>query len=251
MVLNSGPSPESMMRALEMLHFLGAIDDEGDLTETGAKMADFPVDPHLSRTVIAGAERRCLSEVLAIIAMLSVPPPFSRPRYAQKAADKAHKYFASGYGDHLSLLNAYQAYTSASSKAEFCRDNYLSDRNMKQAENVRRQLAGIARNAGLHDEEGSDMLTLSIRKAFIEGFFMQCAHLDETGKHYLTVRDQQMADAAWYGSFSISRNGLEFQTEALRPTAIDCYGGGIHFVTESGVILQHEVQRMAMAEGAF
>jgi len=186
------PSPESMMRALEMLHFLGAIDDEGDLTETGAKMADFPVDPHLSRTVIAGAERRCLSEVLAIIAMLSVPPPFSRPRYAQKAADKAHKYFASGYGDHLSLLNAYQAYTSASSKAEFCRENYLSERNMKQAENVRRQLAGIARNAGLHDEEGSEMLTLSIRKAFIEGFFMQCAHLDETGKHYLTVRDQQM-----------------------------------------------------------
>eukprot|EP00435_Cladocopium_sp_Y103_P004108 s3398_g1.t1 len=165
------------MRALEMLHFLGAIDDEGDLTDVGSRMADFPVDPHLSRTIIASSERSCLSEVLAVIAMLSVPPPFSRPRYAQKAsgaADKAHKHFASGYGDHLSLLNAYQAYVGASSKADFCRDweHFLSDRNMKQAENVRRQLAGIARKTQLADES-SDMLTMSIRKAFVEGFFMQ------------------------------------------------------------------------------
>ena len=72
----------------------------------GSRMADFPVDPHLSRTIIASSSRRCLNEVLAIIAMLSVPPAFSRPRYAQKAADKAHKSFASGYGDHLSLLGA-------------------------------------------------------------------------------------------------------------------------------------------------
>lgn len=185
------PSPEAMMRALEMLHFLGAIDDEGDLTDVGSRMADFPVDPHLSRTIIASSERSCLSEVLAVIAMLSVPPPFSRPRYAQKAADKAHKHFASGYGDHLSLLNAYQAYVGASSKADFCREHFLSDRNMKQAENVRRQLAGIARKTQLADES-SDMLTMSIRKAFVEGFFMQCAHLDESGKHYMTVRDQQM-----------------------------------------------------------
>ncbi|CAJ1332127.1 unnamed protein product, partial [Effrenium voratum] len=176
------PSPEAMMRALEMLHFLGAIDDEGDLTDVGSRMADFPVDPHLSRTIIAASERACLTEVLAIIAMLSVPPPFSRPRYAQKAADRAHKHFASGYGDHLSLLNAFQAYVSSGSKTQFCQEFSL---------NVRKQLASIARKAKLEDASG-EMLTHSIRRAFIEGFFMQCAHLDESGKHYLTVRDQQM-----------------------------------------------------------
>ncbi|CAJ1444139.1 unnamed protein product [Effrenium voratum] len=70
-------------------------------------------------------------------------------------------------------------------------ENFLSERNMKQAENVRKQLASIARKAKLEDASG-EMLTHSIRRAFIEGFFMQCAHLDESGKHYLTVRDQQM-----------------------------------------------------------
>jgi len=194
------PSPESMMRALEMLHFLGSIDDEGDLTEIGSSMADFPVDPHLSRTIIAASKRGCIEEVLVIIAMLSVPPAFSRPRHAQKAADRAHKQFASGYGDHLSMLTVFSSYMNAGSKQDFCFDNFLSERSMKQAENVRRQLTGIARKHGLDKAGDADgaaatgQLTANVRKAFVEGFFMQCAHLDEGGKTFLTVRDQQRVE---------------------------------------------------------
>jgi len=33
------------MRALEQLNYLGAIDKEGELTELGALMSDFPLDP--------------------------------------------------------------------------------------------------------------------------------------------------------------------------------------------------------------
>ena len=40
----------------------------------------------------------------SIVSMLSVPPPFMRPRDAQKSADKAHRAFASGCGDQLALL---------------------------------------------------------------------------------------------------------------------------------------------------
>lgn len=29
------PAPETLMRALELLNYLGAIDDEGDLTKVG------------------------------------------------------------------------------------------------------------------------------------------------------------------------------------------------------------------------
>ncbi len=29
------PAPETLMRALELLNFLGALDDEGELTNTG------------------------------------------------------------------------------------------------------------------------------------------------------------------------------------------------------------------------
>ena len=89
-----------------MFHFLGLVDDECDVTEIGRQMAEFPPDPHPSRVVIAAAHRGCSSEVIQFVSMLYVPPPFMRPRNAQKSADKAHQAFASGRGDHLSLLAA-------------------------------------------------------------------------------------------------------------------------------------------------
>ena len=33
------PAPETLMRALEVLNYLGALDDEGDMTELGRQMA--------------------------------------------------------------------------------------------------------------------------------------------------------------------------------------------------------------------
>jgi len=47
------PAPETLMRALEMLNYLGAIDDDGNLTETGSIMAEFPLDPQLAKMLIA------------------------------------------------------------------------------------------------------------------------------------------------------------------------------------------------------
>ena len=41
------PAPETLMRALELLNFLSAIDDEGNLTALGSIMAEFPIDPQV------------------------------------------------------------------------------------------------------------------------------------------------------------------------------------------------------------
>merc|ERR1712151_797989 len=46
------PAPETLMRALEQLNYLGALDDEGDLTELGRQMSEFPLDPQLARIII-------------------------------------------------------------------------------------------------------------------------------------------------------------------------------------------------------
>jgi pre-mRNA-splicing factor ATP-dependent RNA helicase DHX15/PRP43 len=39
------PAPETLMRALELLNDLEALDDEGDLTKFGEMMAEFPLEP--------------------------------------------------------------------------------------------------------------------------------------------------------------------------------------------------------------
>jgi pre-mRNA-splicing factor ATP-dependent RNA helicase DHX15/PRP43 len=42
------PAPETLMRALELLNYLAAMDDDGNLTTLGAIMAEFPLDPQAS-----------------------------------------------------------------------------------------------------------------------------------------------------------------------------------------------------------
>ena len=41
------PAPETLMRALEALNFLAALDDDGNLTSLGSKMSEFPLDPQV------------------------------------------------------------------------------------------------------------------------------------------------------------------------------------------------------------
>ena len=59
------------MRALELLNYLSALDDNGDLTELGSMMAEFPLDPQLSKMVIGSTDFNCSNEALSIVAMLS------------------------------------------------------------------------------------------------------------------------------------------------------------------------------------
>lgn len=65
------PAPETLMRALELLNYLAALDDDGELTELGAMMAEFPLDPQLAKMVIASCDYNCSNEALSITAMLS------------------------------------------------------------------------------------------------------------------------------------------------------------------------------------
>merc|ERR1739838_363496 len=102
--------PEILMRALELLNYLAALDDDGNLTELGAIMAEFPLDPQLAKMLIASCEYNCSNEILSVTAMLSVPQCFVRPNEAKKAADDSKLRFAHIDGDHLTLLNVYHAF---------------------------------------------------------------------------------------------------------------------------------------------
>jgi pre-mRNA-splicing factor ATP-dependent RNA helicase DHX15/PRP43 len=104
------PAPETLMRALELLNYLAALDDDGELTDLGGMMAEFPLDPQLAKMVIASCDFSCSNEILSITSMLSVPQIFVRPNEAKKAADEAKMSFAHIDGDHLTMLNVYHAF---------------------------------------------------------------------------------------------------------------------------------------------
>ncbi|XP_065883366.1 putative pre-mRNA-splicing factor ATP-dependent RNA helicase PRP1 isoform X2 [Dysidea avara] len=188
------PAPETLMRALELLNYLGALDGDGELTELGSLMAEFPLDPQLSKMLIASTDFNCSNEVLSITSLLSVPQIFMRPNEAKKQADDAKMRFAHIDGDHLSLLNVYHAYKQNKEEQKWCFDNFVSYRSLKSADNVRDQLSRTMDRFNLRKvstDFSSKDYYLNIRKALTAGFFMQVAHLERTG-HYLTVKDNQV-----------------------------------------------------------
>jgi pre-mRNA-splicing factor ATP-dependent RNA helicase DHX15/PRP43 len=192
------PAPESLMRALELLHYLNGLDGEGELTETGKMMADFPVDPQLAKVLIAGCEQfKCPAEAATLVALLSSPPIFLRPSDQKKAADAAKAAFVHIDGDHLTMLAAFQRYeelvaSGSQEVADWCWDNFLNMRSCKSAADIKRQLlTQITRlyPKQLKVDEYCGDSTL-IRRALLSGFFMQAAHLERAG-HYTTVKDNQ------------------------------------------------------------
>ncbi|KAI8997108.1 P-loop containing nucleoside triphosphate hydrolase protein [Pilobolus umbonatus] len=188
------PAPETLMRALELLNYLGALDDDGELTPTGELMSAFPLDPQLCKMLIESVHYGCSNEILSIAALLSVPQIFVRPNNARKAADEAKAAFTHADGDHLTLLNAYHAYKTNNEDPNWCFDNFLNQRSLKSADNVRSQLRRTMEKHDL-DLVSNDFVSKSyytnIRKAITAGYFMQVAHLERSG-HYLTVKDNQI-----------------------------------------------------------
>ncbi|ELU13729.1 hypothetical protein CAPTEDRAFT_150705 [Capitella teleta] len=188
------PAPETLMRALELLNYLACLNDEGDLTELGSMMAEFPLDPQLAKMVIASCDYNCSNEILSITSMLSVPQCFVRPNEVKKQADESKMRFAHIDGDHLTLLNVYHAFKQNHEDPQWCYDNFCNYRSLKSADNVRSQLARIMDRFNLKRSStdfSSRDYYIGIRKALVSGFFMQVAHLERTG-HYLTVKDNQL-----------------------------------------------------------
>ena len=95
------PPVEAMIHALELLHTLSALDDEGLLTRLGRRMAEFPLEPNLSKMLIMSVSLGCSDEILTIVSMLSVQNVFYRPKEKQAIADQRKAKFNQPEGDHL------------------------------------------------------------------------------------------------------------------------------------------------------
>jgi pre-mRNA-splicing factor ATP-dependent RNA helicase DHX16 len=57
------PPDETMFKSLDMLYALGAFNHQGELTKLGRRMAEFPMDPMLSKAVIESEKYHCTEEV--------------------------------------------------------------------------------------------------------------------------------------------------------------------------------------------
>ena len=171
------PPTNTMLTALEELYALSALDDEGLLTRLGRKMADFPMEPALAKVLIYSTEMGCSEEILSIVAMLSVQTVFYRPKEKQQQADQKKAKFHDPHGDHLTLLNVYNGWKNSNFSNPWCFENYVQNRSMKRAQDVRQQLVSIMERYK-HQIVSCGRNTMKVRQALCSGFFRNAARKD-------------------------------------------------------------------------
>jgi len=184
------PPAETLIRALEELYALGALNDRGELTKMGRRMAEFPLDPMMSKAVIVSEQFKCVTEVVTIVAMLSVGGSvFFRPKDRAIHADNAKLNFArGGGGDHGALLRCYNEWLETNFSSQWCFENYIQVRAMGKARDVREQIEGLCERVEVEMSSSVDDIE-GICKALTSGYFYHAAKQSKGGE-YKTVKQQ-------------------------------------------------------------
>ncbi|KAL8288088.1 hypothetical protein RB597_000263 [Gaeumannomyces tritici] len=189
----SAPPAELMTKALELLFSLGALDDYAKLTKPlGMRMAELATEPMMAKTLLSAAEFGCVSEILTIAAMTSVGGNvWVQHDGEKKRLESTRRRFAAEEGDHLTLLNVYQAFVSKGRKdAQFCHENLLNFKTMSRAVSIRAQLKRYLERFGINVEESlapkpaaDDPSTKAeqVRRCLTTGYFAQAARMQADG----------------------------------------------------------------------
>ncbi|KAI5288099.1 hypothetical protein KEM54_005471 [Ascosphaera aggregata] len=187
------PPAETIIRALETLYALGALNDHGELTKLGRQMAEFPTDPMLAKSIIAADKYGCVEEVLSIIAMLGEAGSlFYRPKDKKIQADSARERFTiKDGGDHLTLLNIWNQWVDSDFSYVWARENFLQQRSLTRARDVRDQLARLCDRVEVTISTCGANNIIPIQKAITAGFFPNAARLQRGGDSYRTVKNNQ------------------------------------------------------------
>ncbi|XP_062410557.1 ATP-dependent RNA helicase DQX1 [Sardina pilchardus] len=191
------PAPEALMQALEDLDYLAALDNDGNLSEVGIIMSELPLEPSLAKALIAACEFDCVSELLTIAAMLTAPPCFLVPPPNKEEAAATHRrLLLHPEGDHLTLINVYNAYIQHNEDEAWCTTNYINAAALRLAVLIRAELLEVMQRIELPVSPtafGCQDNSTNIKRALISGFFLKVAHDVDGSGNYLLLTHRHVA----------------------------------------------------------
>ncbi|XP_031228456.1 probable ATP-dependent RNA helicase DHX35 isoform X1 [Mastomys coucha] len=184
----SPPPAQSMVQALELLYALGGLDKDCRLTEPlGMRIAEFPLNPMFAKMLLESGNFGCSQEVLSIAAMMQIQNVFVFPSNQKSQATRVHRKFAVEEGDHLTMLNVYEAFIKHNKSSQWCQEHFLNYKGLVRAATVRDQLKKLLvkfQVPKLSSEGDPD----PVLRCIVSGFFANAARFHSTGA-YRTIRD--------------------------------------------------------------
>ncbi|KAH8163915.1 hypothetical protein CIB48_g4323 [Xylaria polymorpha] len=184
------PPAELMIKATELLYALGALDEYAKLTRPlGMRMAELAVEPMMAKTLLSAPSFDCINEILTIAAMTSLGGAiWVQQDGNKKQMESARRKFAAEEGDHLTLLNVYQAFvTKGKKESRFCHENYLNFKALTRAVSIRGQLKRYLERFGLSVDESAkahrEGTAERIRRCLTTGYFAHAAKMHPDGSY--------------------------------------------------------------------
>lgn len=148
------PGKEAIAQALNTLSTLGAIDGHGNITEIGEWLVELGLEPRLGRMLLEAMrpEINCVNEITIIASFLDGKNIYVRPmeKELEYLADRAHAQFVQeNDSDFFVFLNIWKAYAASGFDSDWAKNNYLNEKALEEAKNVRLDLIDVLANHGI------------------------------------------------------------------------------------------------------
>ncbi|XP_010414781.1 PREDICTED: DExH-box ATP-dependent RNA helicase DExH7, chloroplastic-like [Camelina sativa] len=162
------PSEGAMTSAISLLHEVGAVEGDEELTPLGHHLAKLPVDVLIGKMLLYGGIFGCLSPILSIAAFLSYKSPFIYPKDEKQNVDRVKLALLSDnlvsssdlnnndrQSDHLLMMVAYDKWVKIlqergmKAAQRFCESKFLSSSVMRMIRDMRVQFGTLLADIGL------------------------------------------------------------------------------------------------------
>lgn len=208
------PTRESLMNALQTLLSLGALDGTGAITSLGLTMAKLPLEPLLSRVLIAALEPSTidiLPEVIDIIAAISTdgilqPISLTASDERREEIETARRPLYRREGDHLFFLSILRGYLREThdNRRAWAQKRAISYRAMMGAVDIRKQLRQYCTTLAPpeyrkqlypRDDEVDEHIAPDkaerVLRCFLKGYFANTARLVPDGTYRTVMNTTQ------------------------------------------------------------
>ncbi|XP_052062494.1 probable ATP-dependent RNA helicase DHX35 isoform X1 [Mytilus californianus] len=184
----SPPPAQNMVRGLELLYALDAIDEDCNLTSPlGLQMAEFPLTPMFSKMLLESGNFGCSEEAITVAAMTQIQNVFVTPSGNKSSAARSRRKFAVEEGDHVTLINVFNSFIKYNKSSRWCHEYFLNYKGLCRAVEIRHQLSRILKKFNVPLVSCGEDVD-SLRRCITAGFFANAAKFHYTGT-YKTVRD--------------------------------------------------------------
>lgn len=191
------PESRAIQGGLQLLAELGALDENGELTEIGRQLAHIPIDPTIARMLLEARKLHALDSVLIIASALSIQDPRDRPQDKEAQADEEHRKFRVEGSDFLSLLQIWKAYSeqyenwSQSRMRRFCRDHFISYQRLREWREIHAQISDVLRDLDVFRKSGSEETPDAIHRSILSGLLGNVA-VREDGNWFQATKGRKV-----------------------------------------------------------